>query len=601
MSDWTGTNSVAQSIKAGCDLEMPGPTKRRGAKALAALSRGELTRADIARSAARVLQLVQRTKGLGGPVEDEQPERSIDTPETAALIREAGAQGITLLKNEGGLLPLSRDVKKIALIGPNAARHIVGGGGSATLNPYYTVGPAEGVRAAAPDAEVACVRGCDSAKWLPLASGHGLRTPAGESGVTLEYFKGDAFEGAPVSVQRKETTDLFLWDSAPKAVLPAYSFRVRARLTPSAGGVHTFSFSSVGPGRLFVAGKLVVDNWDWEDEGEAMFEASKDVLATVDLEAGVEVDVVAESTNEVRPRRKIRPGRRTHGYGGVRIGFRVEESHAQLLAEAVAAARAADVTVVVVGLDAEWESEGYDRQGMELPRGGSQDRLVEAVLAAQPRTVVVCQSGSPVALPWVDRAPALLQAWYQGQEAGNALADVLFGKSAPGGKLPMSWPRRIEDTPAYGNWPGEDLIVRYAEGVFVGYRHYEARGVAPLFAFGHGLSYTRFEFRAAVVVGAAVLREGGRVVVRVPVTNVGQVRGSEVVQAYVREVAPRVERPVKELRAFAKMFLEPGETGTAELVLDRLAVGFYDVAAKAWVAEKGRFEVLIGASSVDIR
>ena len=600
MSDWTGTNSIAESIKAGCDLEMPGPTRRRGAKALAALSRGELSRADISRSAARVLQLVQRTKGLDGPAE-EPPERSIDTPETRALIREAGAQGITLLKNEGGLLPLDKGLRKIALIGPNAVRHVVGGGGSATLNPYYTVGPVEGIRAAVPDAEVICARGCDSAKWLPLASGHGLRTPAGESGVTLEYYKGDAFAGQPWTVQRKETTDLFLWDSAPKAVLPAYSFRVRARLTPRTGGAHTFSFSSVGPGRLYVGGALLVDNWDWEDAGEAMFEASEDVLATVRMRAGEEVDIVAESTNEVRPRRKARPGRRTHGYGGVRVGFREEESDADLHAEAVPAAPAAHAADDGVGLDAEWESEGYDRQGMGLPRGGSQDALVEAVLAANPRTAVVCQSGSPVALPWVERAPALLQAWYHGQEAGNALADVLFGARAPGGKLPMSWPRRIEDTPAHGNWPGEELQVRYAEGLFVGYRHYEARGVAPLFPFGHGLSYTRFEFGAPSIVGPAVLREGGRVTVRVPVTNVGDATGSEVVQAYVREVAPRVERPVKELRAFAKVLLQPGERAVAEMVLDRMAVGFYDVEAKTWVAEKGRFEVLIGASSVDIR
>jgi beta-glucosidase len=594
MSDWTGTNSVADSIKAGCDLEMPGPTKWRGVKAMKAISRGELSRADVYRAAARVLKLVHRTKGFDGP--PEAPEKSINNPETSALIRDAAIQGLTLLKNENGLLPITNK-SKIAVIGPNAKRDVVGGGGSATLNPYYTVCPFEGISAAT-EAEILYAEGCDSTKWLPLASEH-CKTVNGKQGVTLEYYFGEKFEGEPYSVQHKETTDLFLWDSAPKAVLPAYSFKVKTTITPLTTGEHTFSFSSVGPGRFYIGGKLFIDNWDWVDEGEAMFEASGDVHRTIFLGANKPVELLVESTNEVRPRSKIQPGSRTHQYGGCRIGYQ-EESRANLLEEAIEAAKAADIAIVCVGLDAEWESEGYDRQSMDLPKRGSQDRLIEAVLEANPNTVIVNQSGTAVTMPWADKAPAILQAWYQGQEAGNALADVLFGKCSPGGKLPTTFPKQLEDNPSFPNWPGENLEVIYEEGIFIGYRHYEAKHVEPLFPFGHGLSYTTFAYSDPII-SSHVLDEEGKLTISVPVTNTGKAAGHEIVQAYVRELKPRLSRPPKELQAFAKVHLHPGESATAELHLDKHSIGFYDPAMQAWVAEQGRFEVLIGASSVDIR
>ncbi|KAF2675073.1 hypothetical protein BT63DRAFT_27887 [Microthyrium microscopicum] len=593
ISDWTGTNSVAESIKAGCDLEMPGPAKWRGVRAMKAISQGELSRADVERSAARVLQLVERTKGLQGPPEP--PERSLDNPETAQLIRRAGAEGLTLLKNQNNLLPI-RNVKKIAVIGPNAKRDVVTGGGSATLNPLYTVTPFEGIRAAT-DAEVTFAQGCDSTKWLPLASEH-CQTSDGKQGVILEYYKGDQFEGEPFAIQHKETTDLFLWDSAPKPVLPAYSFRVKTTITPQSSGDHTFSFNSVGPGRFYVGGKLFIDNWDWTEEGEAMFEASQDVHKSIHLEANTTVDLLVESTNEVRPLSKQSTGPLSHKYGGCRIGYQ-EESGVNLLQEAVDIASAADVAIIVVGLDAEWESEGYDRQTLDLPKHGSQDRLISAVLAANPNCVIVNQSGTPVAMPWVEQAPAILQAWYQGQEAGNALADVLFGRHNPGGKLPTTFPKRLEDTPSYANWPGENLEVVYEEGVFIGYRHYEARAIEPLFAFGHGLSYTTFDYGQPTVEGRIAADE--KMAVSVPVTNTGDVAGNETVQLYVRDVEAKLVRPQKELKAFAKVFLQPGETTVIKMVLDKHALGYYDTAISAWIAEEGSFDILIGASSVDIR
>ena len=433
ISDWGGTNSTVESIKAGCDIEFPYSTKWRFDKVLKAIETGELTLEDVNAAAENVLTLVERTKGDDMSVEE--PEREDDRDDTRLLIRSAGAEGLTLLKNEGGILPISPKTAKIAVIGPNANRAIAGGGGSASLNPYYSTLPLESIKQAA-HGEVIYAKGCHIYKWLPVASPF-CADKSGKPGVTLEWFSGDKFSGDVIVTQRRTNTDLFLWDSAPLDQLgPEWSAIATTYLTPTSSGKHTISFMSVGPGKLYLDGKLALDLWNWTEEGEAMFDGSIDYMVDVDMTAGGAVELRVEMTNELRPISKQKQFNMTHKYGGCRIGFK-EEDQVDYLQEAVDAAKEADVAVVIVGLDAEWESEGYDRQTMDLPSDGSQDRLVEAVLKANPRTVVVNQSGSPVTMPWADGVPAIIQAWYQGQEAGNALADVLFGLRNPSGKLPV--------------------------------------------------------------------------------------------------------------------------------------------------------------------
>ena len=595
MSDWTGTNSVAEAISAGCDLEMPGPTKWRGSRALEAVRSGELSKEDVEFAAGNVLYLIERVRGSIKAAE-EPPERTDDTQERRLLIRQAGVEGLTLLKNQG-VLPISPE-KKIALIGPNAKRAIVHGGGSASVKPYYTTTPFDGLQNFVNN-PISYARGCDTNKWLPLVSDAKLTTPDGAPGVVVEYYRGDMFKGPPAYIHHKNETDLFLWDSAPMDVLPAYSFKVKAKLTPATSGHHTIGFMTVGPGRLFINGELFIDNWDWTEEGEAMFDGSVDVLKTIHLEANTTVDILVESTNEIRPAAKKAFCGRTHQYGGCRIGYQ-EESRADLIEEAVDAAKSADVAVVCVGLDAEWESEGYDRGTMDLPKDGSQDRLIAAVRQANPNTVVVNQSGTPVTMPWADEVPAIIQAWYQGQEAGNALAEVLLGHSNPSGKLPTTFPQRLADNPAYHNWPGENERVVYGEGLYIGYRHYDRAGIPPLFPFGHGLSYTTFTYGQPVI-STSKLTESGKIVVSIPITNQGERQGAETVQAYIRDPKSRIPRPEKELEAFGKVHLSPGETKSVDLVFDKYSVGYYDTSLESWIAEEGVFEVLIGASSMDIR
>ncbi|KAH8682350.1 glycoside hydrolase family 3 protein [Xylariales sp. PMI_506] len=595
ISDWGGTNSTVQALKAGCDIEFPYSTQWRFDKVIKALEDDKLTHDDIDRAVENILTLVERTKGEDMSTEPQ--EREDDRVETRALIRQAGAEGITLLKNEGSILPIHPSTK-IAVIGPNANRAIAGGGGSASLNPYYNTLPLDSIRAVAQQ-KVAYAQGCHIYKWLPVASPF-CTDKSGKPGISLEWYRGDKFQGDVVVQQRRRNTDLFLWDSAPLAeVGPEWSAIATTYLTPTSTGKHTISYMTVGPGRLYVDGKLALDLWDWTEEGEAMFDGSIDYMVETDMHAGKPVELRVEMTNELRPLGKQKVFNTTHRYGGCRIGFK-QQDEIDYLKQAVDKAAAAEVAVIVVGLDAEWESEGYDRKTMDLPSDGSQDRLIEAVVKANPRTVVVNQSGSPVTMPWVDKVPAILQAWYQGQEAGNALADVLFGFATPSGKLPCTFPKRIEDTPAFHNWPGENQRVLYGEGLYIGYRHYDRAKIAPLFPFGHGLSYTAFDY-GRVSLSRKVLSADSSIHMIMAVTNIGSVASAETIQVYVRDEKSTLPRPEKELVAFEKVFLEPEETKHITVPLDKYAVGYYDDSLHAWIAEEGAFRILVGASSADIR
>jgi beta-glucosidase len=235
---------------------------------------------------------------------------------------------------------------------------------------------------------------------------------------------------------------------------------------------------------------------------------------------------------------------------------------------------------------------------MDLP--GKQDTLVEQVVAANPRTIVVLHTGSPITMPWIEKVAAVVQAWFPGQECGNAIADVLFGDTNPSGKLPQTFPVRLEDTPTYLDFPGENGKVYYGEGLFVGYRYYDKKKVAPLFPFGFGLTYTTFDY-GPLSLSAREIGPDDTLQVSVEIANTGQRTGKEVVQLYVRDQQAGLQRPEKELKAFAKVQLEPGERKRLTLSIARDALAYYDDLANQWVAEAGEFEVLVGASSQDIR
>ena len=290
--------------------------------------------------------------------------------------------------------------------------------------------------------------------------------------------------------------------------------------------------------------------------------------------------------------------------GGAQITFSEgypadDSSQPELIAAAIAAARAADVALLYIALPTFKESEGYDRTDLDLTN--HQVALIQAVSAVQPRTVVILNNGSALAMSaWIDRVAGVLEAWMMGQAGGGAIADILFGHVNPSGKLAETFPLRLADTPAYLNFPGDNDEVLYGEGLFIGYRYYDARQQPVLFPFGHGLSYTTFAYHAPHV-SSKMFRDVDSLTVSVDVTNTGSVAGKEVVQIYVHDHKSGMVRPPKELKGLAKVDLQPGETQAVNVPLDFRAFAYFHPVYKKWVTEDGEFDILIGASSADIR
>jgi beta-glucosidase len=356
-----------------------------------------------------------------------------------------------------------------------------------------------------------------------------------------------------------------LWFGSPEPGLDenAFSFRATATLQVHDTGRHVFTMVQAGRARLLLDGVVVLDGFTDPPPGGTEFFGlgSQEVEIGVDLVAGRAVDLVLEYSSQL-----------SQFLHGVKIGHKAPKVEDPIGA-AVEAARHAAVAVVVVGTTEEWESEGHDRPTMALP--GDQDELVRRVCAVNPRTVVVVCAGAPVSMPWADDAAAVLLPWLGGQEVAHALDDVLFGRAEPSGRLPVTFPERLEHTPAFGSFGGENDTAVYREGLLVGYRWYDTRHLPVRFPFGHGGSYTSFRWGAASL-SSATFTPGEDLVVSVPLTNTGARAGSEVVQVYVRPGASRLERPASELRGFAKVELQPGETRTVEVVLRDRAFAYWD-------------------------
>ncbi len=594
VTDWMAAASTADAARAGTDLEMPGPGRALG-PALAAAVRTGLVDADtVERAARRMLRLVDRVGGgtdtgtgpAAGP--GARDDRRV-------LAREAAAVGAVLLKNDGALLPVDLDtVRSVAVIGPLAATAEIVGGGSANLAAEVEISPLQAIRDRfGEQVRVVHAPGVDVPGPAPVLTEGELTAPDGRRGLLLEVFAGHAFAGDAVEHRLRSDTDLTFFDPSPVPELPEFSVRATGRFAPAADGPHTFSLAQLGRARLLVDGDVALDATagDLPPGSSFLGFGSAEITATVELARGRPVEVTVEFANVGAPR-----------LSGVRIGCR-RPAPADLLDRAVAAAAAADVAVVVVGTGAAVESEGFDRTSLHLP--GGQDELVERVLAANPRTVVVVNAGTVVAMPWEPRCRAVLNVWFGGQEMSPALADVLVGDADPGGRLPTSVPLRLEDTPAYGNFPATHGRVRYDEGVLLGYRWHETKGVPVRFPFGHGLSYTTFGIGTPRL-SAATFRPGDTLVVEVPVTNTGDRAGSEVVQCYVAPPPGPVTRPDKELKAFAKLSLAAGESGVAQLTLGDRAFAYWETAdgvtgGGGWTLHSGTYELHIGRSSADIR
>ncbi|MBX4961602.1 glycoside hydrolase family 3 C-terminal domain-containing protein [Rhizobium binae] len=584
MSDWFGSHSTAETINAGLDLEMPGPARDRGEKLMAAVREGKVEAATVRAAARRILVLLERVGAF--ETKPDLTERAVDLPEDRALIRRLGAEGAVLLKNDG-ILPLAKtSLDRIAVIGPNAASARVMGGGSAQIAAHYTVSPLEGIRAALSNANsISHAVGCRHNRLIDVFKGK----------ITVDYFKGRGCKGSPLHVETVDKGEFF-WFELPSGELdPAdFSARMTMQFAPAESGEHVFGMTNAGLARLFVDGALTVDGYEGWTRGENYFGTANDEQrGSAALEAGRTYQLSVE----------YEPSSATEeGINLIAVRFGVEKPLGEADIEAaVETARNADVALLFVGRDGEWDTEGLDLPNMRLP--GRQEELIERIAAANANTVVVLQTGGPIEMPWLGKVRAVLEIWYPGQELGNAVADVLFGDAEPGGRLPQTFPKTLADNSAITRdpvvYPGKDGHVRYAEGVFVGYRHHDTRAVEPLFPFGFGLGYTRFRWSEPRLSAREMGSDG--VTISVDLTNIGDRAGAELVQLYVRPPKSKVERPDKELRAFAKLSLRPGETRTAVLKILPRDLAFFDIEAGAFRVEPGDYQLIVAANAADIR
>jgi beta-glucosidase len=582
VSDWFGLHSTVEGIVAGLDLEMPGPTLHRGDALVAAVERGEVS-ADLVRDRARnILNLMERTGGTGVPPG---PEISRTDADDMATLRRASSSSMVLLRNEsiGGtpVLPLDmRGVTSIAVLGPNASRGMVQGGGSAHVTPTRVSHPLDAItERLGSSVRIEHSAGCNINKKLPEIDARLLQN------VSLDYYRDPAeLDDAQAVPAESGTTGVFrlIWAGDPlNRREPNFAFgaRLAAQLTPDQTGEWVFSIESVAPVRIIIDGAIVLDNADVPSGGSFFGMGKPETLVTIDLETGRTYSFVVE----------LRHTPTGAGLSGLTIGAMGPQQE-NMMEEAVTLAATTDVSIVVVGTNDDWESEGWDRDTITLP--GEQDLLIAEVAKVSKRTIVIVNAGSPVSMPWLDDVEAVIYAWFPGQEFGDALVDLLVGDVEPSGRLPVTLPRRLEDTPAFEHHPGRNGVAKYLEGRLIGYRWYDTIGREPLFPFGFGLGYADVK-----IIDAS---KSGTHGVDVAVRNESNRAGVQVVQVYAhrkdRDGLPSDE-PDQKLVGYARVKVAAKGTTMLHIDLDPDAYRMWDPEISAWAQWVGNVELRVGTSS----
>ena len=580
VSDWGSTYSTAKAANAGLDLEMPFG-KFFNDKLLEAVKRGEVSEVVINDKVRRLMRVRFKAGLFDNP--KTMDDSVVLREEHKQLALEAAKESIVLLKNENNVLPLNKNkIKSIAILGPNAAKARIGGGGSSKVTPFYAVSPLEGLKkAVGNDIKIkhafgTAIKG-DIHPLDPMYMTPSNRSQ-GEHGLWGEYFVNTELEGEPVLSRCDKQIDFNWGYDAPHPKLHRvndrniFSIRWTGQLLPPKTGVYLLKLINNDGIRLYLDDKLLIDNWK---KNRLKFNG-----ASVELTAGKHYDLRIEYFFD-------------GGISIIKFGWIMPGQNS--IAEAAALAKDSDVAIVFAGLSDRFESEALDRNRLELP---NQDKLIKAVAKVNPNTVVVFNTGSPIVMnEWIDDVAGVVEAWYPGQEGGNAIADILLGNYNPAGKLPFSFIKKYENSPAFKDYKDKSLKSPYSEGIFVGYRYLDKHNIEPLFPFGHGLSYTQFEYSNLKI---EPLKDN-TFMVNIDIQNIGKNKGAEVVQLYVKDVECSVERPEKELKGFQKVFLEPGEKQRIRIKLKEDALAFYDTQQDQWLVEPGVFEIWAGSSSKDIR
>ena len=588
VSDWGAVHDIHDPITAGLDLEMPGPARYFGESLIAATINWQVDERDVDDAARRVLRILFRA---GVMTDDALPKGSGDTAEHRALARELAEESMVLLKNKTDRLPLDRDeIKQLAVIGMNA-NTAVSGGGSSRVDPHRWVTPLDGLKAKLGDQmAVEYEPGYDNRVSPKVVDKACFTHQDGkEPGLQAEFYNNLDLSGEPALTRVDADINAWWGNNGPASgmVNPKhYSVRWTGIFTAPESGETEFFLNNTGDAKIWLDDELILRNYIGPISTSAGHSRRGGEAVMIQLEKGKQYAFKAEySSGE------------TNNFAMLRFAYKLPINlEGDLIERAADLAKRSDAVVIVAGLPDYYETEGRDRPDMSLP--GKQESLIRAVAAVNPKTVVVVNACAPVEMPWAEDVDAVLLSYYPGQEGGHALADILFGDVNPSGKLTVSFPKRLADNPAYINYPGK-RDVYYGERLFVGYRYYDYKDVDPRFAFGHGLSYTSFAYSDLVV--PAEIRTGEDFEVSVTVMNTGQREGKEIVQLYIHDEESSLIRPIKELKGFEKVSLTPGESKTLTFSLNPRALSFYDPHKKDWVEESGIFEVLVGASSCDIR
>jgi beta-glucosidase len=584
MSDWDATYDGVAAANNGLDLEMPNARFMDAQTLVPAVKNGLVKESTIDDKVIRLLRAGLRYGFLDRPQWN--PAYSTYSVADRAIALDGARESLTLLKNEGGVLPLDpAKIKTIAIIGPNAYPAVTGGGGSSEAQAFEPVSILTGIaNLLGPDVHVLYTRGLPDMNEVFWKS-------RWEGGVEVATYPSRNFTGTPETAKTQIMAD---WkpdwwgpaDKSPRCIRYSTNFKAdkagKYLLLAAASGSDTY--------KVLVDGRALPSSRNVEGQAPQFW--------TLDLSAGQKVNIVAEYLP---------------GFAGVRFGMGMALEKDLVSAEAAEYAAKADVVVVAVGFNGSTESEGGDRT-FELPWG--QDALIKAVAEANSRTIVTVTGGGGMDVrPWLGKVPALLHAWYPGQEGGTAVAEVIFGKHNPEGKLPVSFDRSWEENPSAAyyypvegadtslhvtedNKPPVDYViphVKYGDKLMVGYRYWTTTGKHPLFPFGFGLSYTTFSFANLQVPATAA--SGSTVPVSFDVTNTGSVAGAEVAQLYVSDPSTKVSRPERELKGFEKVRLAPGETKHVTLSLDARAFSYWDEAAHKWAVDPGKFVIRVGDSS----
>ncbi|MFF2009091.1 glycoside hydrolase family 3 protein [Streptomyces sp. NPDC058195] len=584
VSDWLAARSTAATVNGGLDIAMPGPKTVYG-KALAEAVRAGAVEESVVDGAVRnVLRLAARVGILDGAPPVVAPADRPAEIDGEALAREIARRSFVLVRNEArdGVRPAlpvdPADVRTVAVSGALARDARVLGGGSAQVFPSHVVTPLDGLTAALPEGTVDYRVGADpNTELTPAEQGFGLRAVCYDA-------TGAVLGSAPLP----GGTVQWIGDGLPGGVTRStlHSVEITGTFVPRDSGEHVFGTRGTGALTLTVAGETLYDGLHRvvsADPGEAFFGNPLE-RGRITLTAGEPVEVslrqIPETLGDDAPVLGV-------SFALCHLGPRRDP--AELIAEAAESARAADIAVVVVGTTERVESEGFDRTDLRLP--GHQDALVSAVAAANPNTVVIVNSGSPVELPWREEVAAVLLAWFPGQEAGHALADVLLGAAEPGGRLPTTWPAALGDVPVANTTP-TDGELRYDEGVFVGYRAWEKAGATPAYPFGHGLGYTTWAYESLTA-------DPHTATVRV--RNTGTRPGAETVQIYLAPREGTAVRPARTLVGFARAEAAPGESAEVTIALDPRGYEIWDEDAYGWVRVPGGYEVQAARSLADVR